>query len=127
MLRKEFFENDQKPKDQRKPKCNKKELLLSYGYNGQKSEPKIGKLEKKWLQCNRKSEAEKRNRKSENGNVVTMSDFPIFGPVFRKIGFFGKCGYNERFLAPIFGKPEIFSDRIFRSDFFIGFRFFEMC
>ena len=89
--------------------------------------PKIGKLDKKWLQCNRKSEAEKRDRKSENGNVVTMSDFSIFGPVFRKIGFFGKCGYNERFLAPIFGKPEIFSDRIFRSDFFIGFRFFEMC
>ncbi len=79
-------------------------------------QPKIG---------SRKTEPEIGKRKC--GYNERFFDFPIFGPVFRKIGFFGKCGYNERFLAPIFGKPEIFSDRIFRSDFFIGFRFFEMC
>ena len=87
------------------------------------SEPKIGKLEKKWLQCNRKSEAEKRNRKSENGNVVTMSDFSIFR---FSDPFFGKSGFSEnvvtmsdfwlRFSENRKFFPIEFFDRIFLSD-----------
>ena len=91
----------------------------SYGYNGRKSEPKIGKLEKKWLQCNRKSEAEKRDRKSENGNVVTMSDFSIFR---FSDPFFGKSGFSENVVTMSdFWLRFSENRKFFRSNFSIGF------
>jgi len=73
------------------------------------------------------------NRKSKNGTENRKTEMWLQWEIFRFSDFRPRfsenrvCGYNERFSAPIFGKPEIFSDRIFRSDFFIGFRFFETC